>query len=143
MIDYAYHVDSDAVNEVIAINKYFENDDHSEIMYLSYGEPKKRYDRFGRFMDTYIDRRHNFYCVEDKTLTEQVKDGRARISDIKLFGELGMAYSNVNTIDYIIQENQNSLGQRRLMNVEIVPELSGKHFTVYKNLNPSVIQFEN
>ena len=142
VMDFAYHVDSEAVNEVIAINKYFEDDNNSEIMYLSYGEPKRRYDRSGRLMDTYIDRRHNFYCVRDTTLTGQMKDNTAVISEIKLRGEYTGTYSNVKAIDYIIQENQNSMGQRKLMNVEIVPELSGKHFTVYRNMNPSVIQFE-
>ena len=146
VIDYAYHVDSDAVNEVAAINKYFENDAHSEIIYLYYGEPAKLYDKYGRLMDTYIERRHHFYFVEDTALTKNMKDGRTIISDIQLPGRhsrLSINYSNVNAIDYIIQENQNSSGQRRLMNVEIMPELSGKHFTVYKNLNPSVIQFED
>ena len=146
VINYAYHVDTETVNEVISINKYFAGDNTSNILYLNYGKPVDRYDRFNRYMDTYMERRHHFYIVRDTSLSEKLNGNIVNVSNANLKIENGIWIEidvKVSGMDYIILENSDSEGQRKLANVEPVRELCGKHFTVYKNLNPSVIQFEN
>ena len=139
----AYRVDTDAINEVIAISKYFEHDDDSTILYMTYGIPKKRFDRSGRYIDTYIDRRRNLYIVNEADITSDMNGNSINVADVKLKSDIGLGfYGDEEEIDYIILQNYDSRGQRKLLNVEPIPELCGKHYTVYKNLNPSVLQFE-
>ena len=101
-------------------------------MYLVYGEPKKRFDRCSRYMDTYMNRQHNFYIVNDNAFPESIN----RIAGGSLSGDSVGNYSGVRKIDYIILHNLDSKGYRHPLNVEPVKELSGKYYTVYKNLNP-------
>ena len=59
------------------------------------------------------------------------------VDEITLKGELRVATSemyHVQGIDYILLENTNSTGQRKLARVEPVTELCGEHFTVYKSI---------
>ena len=147
VIDYAYHVDAGTVNEVVRINRYFAGDDSSNVLYLNYGRPKDRYDYFNRYVDTYMERRHHFYVVRDEDLTETINGNSINVENITLKTDLRShfltnVYEDIHGIDYIMLENSNSAGQRKLANVERVEELCGEHFTVYRNLDPSVIQFE-
>lgn len=153
LIDYAYHADTETVNEVISINKYFADDSTSNIIYLNYNAPLNRYDRFNRYIDTYMERRHHFYIMAWTSINPVLNGGIVNAANVALKAETGImnaetniydeAEVNINRIDYIILENSDSAGQNKPVNVEPVKELCGKHFTVYKNLNPSVIQFEN
>ena len=147
VINYAYHVDAGTVNEVVRINRYFAGDDRSNVLYLNYGRAKDRYDYFNRYVDTYMERRHHFYVVRDEDLTETINGSSINVENITLKTDLRRSfltnvYEDIHGIDYIMLENSNSAGQRKLANVERVEELCGEHFTVYRNLNPSVIQFE-
>ena len=139
---YSYEVDAEAVNEVVAISKYFGEDKDSDIMYLTHGEPVKRFDRMGRYIDTFVDRQHKLYVVDDEALTKDMKGNSLNVADAMLQGESFGIYRGVQKIDYIIIQNYDSHGMRSLANVEKVDNLSGKHYTVYRNLNPSELHFE-
>ena len=54
----------------------------------------------------------------------------------------GGSYEGVHKIDYILIQNYDSQGMRKLANVEKVDSLSGKYYTLYKNLTPSELHFE-
>ena len=138
---FSYKVNPDAINEVLAIDKYFANDNNSEIMYLVHGNPKKRFDRVSRYIDTYMNRRHKFYIVSDTDISESMS-GTIRVADTPLKADfLGGDYGKVEKIDYIILHNIDGQEQPKLANVELVKELSGKYYTVYRNLEPAVIEF--
>lgn len=128
VIRYAYRVNSDTVSEVVSINNYFKNDKDSNVMYLVYGNAIDNYDRFGRYMDTYMERLQKFYYVNGNGLRED----NIKISDL---------LSGVETVEYIILCNPDSQGRRQLINVEPVKELTGKYYSVYKNLDASVLKF--
>ena len=68
VINYAYHVDSGTVNQVVRINNFLAEHKDARTIYITQDEPIKRYDRFGRYMDTYIEGRKNFYFVRDTSL---------------------------------------------------------------------------
>ena len=139
-VKFTYSVDREAVKEVTAISDYFTSDTEPEVLYLTHGTtPRKRFDRAGRYMDTYMERRHKFYMVNDSVFAET----STKISGAKLIDEaFREIYEGVNKIDYIIIQNDDSKGMRRLANVEKIDSLSGKHYTVYKNLKLEELSFE-
>ena len=140
-VRFSYKVNPEAVGEVLAIDKYFADDSSSEILYLVHGNPKKRFDRVSRYIDTYMNRRHKFYIVSDTDISESMS-GTIRVADTPLKADfLGGYYGKVEKIDYIILHNIDGQEQQKLANVEIVPELSGKYYMVYRNLNAEVIEF--
>lgn len=149
VIRYAYRVDGDAVSEIVKINEHFRNDSASNILYLNYGDPHDRYDYLNRYTDTYMDRRHHFYTVNYDDLAQNMSGNSVNTNGITLKcdfmkGDLDkISYKDIRGIDYILVENTNSQGQKKLLNTEPVKELCGKHFTLYRNLNPSMIQFED
>lgn len=108
VLKFSYSVDSEAVREVTAINEYFKNDAVSDILYLTHGDvPKKRFDRAGRYMDTYFERRHKLYIVNNST----IPDNRTKIVETTLNGEWpGKNHEGVEKIDYIIIQNYDSQG---------------------------------
>lgn len=149
VIRYAYRVDGDAIEEIVRINASFKDDMTSNILYLNYGSPYERYDYLSRYTDTYMDRRHHFYIVNYDDLAAKMEGASVSVDGISLKcdymkGDIEkISYKDIHGIDYILLENTNSAGQKELRNVEPVKELCGKHFILYKNLNPSVIQFQD
>ena len=140
-VRFSYRVNSEAIREVLVIDKYFVGDTQSDIMYLVHGTSKKRFDRGSRYIDTYMTRQHKFYIVCDTDLSESMS-GIIRVTDTPLKADLDLGYyGKAGKIDYIILHNLDGQEQQKLANVELVPELSGKYYTVYKNLNPAVIEF--
>ena len=94
-----------------------------------------------RYMDTYMDTVEHLYYVRDTFLTGRSAGDTIRVSEAELREELsGKSYEGVRSIDYIILENSIDMGEIRLDNVERVDEISGAHYTVYRNLNPSMIE---
>lgn len=138
VINYAYHVDSGTVNQVVRINNFLTEHKDSHAIYITQDEPIKRYDRFGRYMDTYIEGRKNFYFVRDTSLEGSNNISVAGIN-IKADGITGDYH--INGVNYIIVESTTNFGTKQLANVELVPGLEGEHFKVYKNLSPNVIMF--
>lgn len=134
---FTYPVNAEAVKEVIAINEHFKDDSEADILYLTHGVPKKRFDRAGRYMDTYMERRQKFYIVSDS----EFNGGRISENVLREEAFHGI-YEDVQKIDYVIIHNMDSREMRKLANVEKIDSLSGKYYTVYKNLNPSELHFE-
>ena len=138
VINYAYHVDSETVNQVVRINNFLAEQKDARTIYITQGDAIKRYDRFGRYMDTYIDGRRNFYFVRDTSLEASNNISVAGIN-IKADGISGNYH--INGVNYIIIESVTNFGTKQLANVELVPGLEGAHFKVYKNLSPDIIMF--
>lgn len=136
VIIYAYRVDPDTVSEIARINEYFREDMTSNIIYLTYGKSEDLYDRYNRYADTYMDRRHHFYIVNAENLTPSTDGNIIKVSGIKLYGSIQSA-------DYILLEKTDSAGHKGLLNAEPMKELCGKHFMLYRNLKPDIIQFKD
>lgn len=144
VVRYAYRVDGATVAEIVRINEFFRNDTESNILYLVYANYDERYDYYSRYTDTFMDRRKRFYIVNYDELAKHIKGGAVNVENISLVTELKLGtYDNIQGIDYILMENTDSTGHESLSGVEIMKELSGKHFTLYKNLNRDVIQFKS
>ena len=144
VVRYAYRVDGATVAEIVRINEFFRNDTESNILYLVYANYDERYDYYSRYTDTFMDRRKRFYIVNYDELAKHIKGGAVNVENISLVTELKLGtYDNIQGIDYILMENTDSTGHEALSGVEIMKELSGKHFTLYKNLNRDVIQFKS
>ena len=144
IIIYAYKVDPATVREVVSIDKYLADDTESNTIYLTYGKNKERYDRYDRYTGTYINSPRNFYVVRAENLALTSEDSAIKASDIKLtivrqFAEKPQKI--LKSVDYILLENSDSAGHKKLLNVEPVKELSGEHFTLYRNLKPDILQF--
>ena len=157
VIAYAYRVDSGTVGEIVRINAYFKDDPASDILYLNYGRAETRHDRFNRYADTYLDRRHHLHVARACDLPPAGEDGAIRVAGWELNNlagdEAGLSgpvraadlkrSHTVPGIDYILTENSDSAGAgMELANVEPVGELRGAHFTVYKNLDRETIRFQ-
>ena len=135
-----YRADDATLKEVLSINNYFKNHEDANVLYLTEGIVKKDLNG-ARYMDTYMETVEHLYYVRDTFLTERNAGDNIRITNTKFHEELsGRIYEDVNTIDYIILENSIDLGEKQLANVERVDEISGAHYTVYKNLDPAVIR---
>ncbi len=137
-----YRVDDVTLKEVLNINDYFKNCEDVNVLYLTEGIVKKDLNG-ARYMDTYMETVEHLYYVQDTFLTKRSAGDTIRVADTELYEELsGRIYEGVNSIDYIILENSIDLGEKQLVNVERVDEISGTHFTVYKNLDPAVIRLK-
>ena len=138
-IKFSYAAVPEAVNELVAINEYFKNDKDSEVMYLTHGHWKSQLDDKGRYAITYIDRNSKFYIINNAAF----KGDSNKISEVVLRAEEpARIYEGVQKIDYILIHNIDSRGMRKLANVEKIDTLSGKFYTLYKNLTPSELHFE-
>ena len=128
------------IKEVIAMNGYFKNVPYVNILYVTHDD-HLRHDNGARYMDTYMDSVDHLYYVRDTFLTGRNDGENIPVVNAELHESLsGRLYDGVNSIDYIILENYIDLGTKQLANVERVSEISGTHYTVYRNLDPSVIE---
>ena len=125
------------------MNGYFKNTPLAKVVYVNaMSFPYLKHDNGVRYMDTYMDSIVPCY-VNSTFLTNLSAGDTIRVADTELYEELsGRIYEGVNSIDYIILENSIDLGEKQLVNVERVDEISGTHFTVYKNLDPAVIRLK-
>ena len=133
-IKFSYAAPQEAVNELVAINEYLKNDRDAETLYLTHGHWKSHIDVKGKYTLTYIDCTNNFYIVDNAIF----EGDNNKISEVKMPG----IRAGVEKIDYILIHNYDSQGMRKLANVEKVDSLSGKYYTLYKNLTPSELHFE-
>nr|MCR4818507.1 hypothetical protein [Fretibacterium sp.] len=131
--------DSATLKEVTSMNDYFKNMKRElSILYLTEGD---KINKLSHCMDTYMDYTNNLYYVDDIFLTSKHKGEVINIAGTVLREHIwDTPYEGVKAIDYIILENSIDLGDKRLANVERVDEISGVHYTVYKNLDPAVIE---
>ena len=130
------------IKESVKMNNYFKNAAHANILYVTCDD-YQRHDNGARYIDTYVDSAAHLYYVRDTFLTGRNAWDNINIANTALHESLsGGLYEGVNSIDYIILENSIDLGEKQLVNVERVDEISGTHFTVYKNLDPAVIRLK-
>ncbi|MBQ7562269.1 MAG: hypothetical protein IJS99_10660 [Synergistaceae bacterium] len=138
VIDYAYHVDSESVNQIVRINNFLASQPDSKTLYITQGDSSKRYDRFGRYADTYIENRRNFYFVQDTSLPDS---DNINLAGINLKSELANGDYYINGVNYIMLESVTDFGTKKLSNIELVPDMQGEHFVLYKNLSPDILMF--
>lgn len=136
-----YYVDMSAVKEVTIIDKYFDEQADANILYLTNG---KTTNKLSKCMDTYMDNIEHLYYV-DASLISNIEEGRGMsVTDTEFREHIwDNVYSDINSIEYIIIENSTLMGFKKIANVEIIPEISGENYTVYRNLNPTEINVEN
>ena len=136
-----YDANAEAVNEVLIINSYFDEFNwNPKILYLTDG---KTISKLSKYMDTYNDNTTNLYYVDDSLITDFDAKDTLLVSETEFRESVwNNVYSNIDTIDYIILENNIDLGFNQLVNVELVEDISGDYYSVYKNLDSSVIGLE-
>ena len=127
--------------EMVRIAEYFKDKEDANILYLNYGLTYRRYDYRSRYVDTYIDHKR-LYIINNDEIVGKMKGNDLDVSKITLKGENPRGdYENIEGIDYILLERNNSKGQKRLTDVELV--LQGEHFLLYRNINRHVVRFMN
>ena len=131
-----YQIQEDMQQEILKINEYFEeNANEANVLYFTESD---YINKKSKVMDTYFDNMDNLYMVDDTYFSELTS--KNELSDMVLKETIwDKVYEDVNTIDYIIVEDEGMFGMKALDNVVEMEEISGEHFIVYKNLEPTNI----
>lgn len=136
-----YFVDRHIVDEIKTLNTYFMNkDSDASKIYLT-----KNYEitSFSKYFDTYFDDVKNLYMIDSTQIPVTDTENQINVSDLNLYEPIYQSqYGSIEKVEYIIVEKGVSFGLMQLSNAQIVPEISGDYYTVYKNLNPNVISFQ-
>lgn len=129
-----YKVDAEMVKEVENISQYFEKEkDYGTILYLTGGDP---INTLSRVMDTYMDVIDKVLFVDTSSICGMYSETEINVPENDFRENIWEnVYQGINEVNYIIVENPNDT----FLNVQKIPEISGKNFTVYKNLNSSKI----
>lgn len=134
-----YIVDEQQVREMGLINSYFKNTGLQEkrIMFLCKNWGTKN----AKIFDTYFDG-INAFEMSYKALIDTIYERRGesiQISEVDFHEEVwGIPYE-LDEIDYFIASQDSVNLNSVIKNLEMIPQISGKNFVVYKNTNTSKI----
>lgn len=135
----AYYADRQQVSEMDLINSYFRNhglEDKHVMFVCEYWWIKN-----AKIYDTYFDSINAFeisYKALINTIYERAGE-RIPISDIDFHEEVWATPYQIDKIDYFISSSDMLSLDSVMDGLEMVPEISGENFVVYKNLDTSQI----
>ncbi len=134
-----YQADKQQISEMGLINSYFKNHglEDKHIMFVCEGWGIKN----AKIYDTYFDSINSFeisYKALINTIYERAGE-RIPISDIDFHEEVWGTPYQIDEIDYFISSNDMLNLDSVMDGLEMVPEISGENFVVYKNLDTSQI----
>lgn len=137
-LHYFYQADPAAIQEMSRINAYFKDNgfEKRNVMFVcqnSFGKDAGVY-------DTYFDG-VNCYEILYETLMDQTYGQQNRISEMDFRDAmLGRDYK-LDAIDYLITGDQINGLDRMIAGLELIPEISGDFYCVYKNIDPWNLSF--
>ena len=125
------------IEEMQAINTYFKEHrlQDKAVMYiaLSSREPEDK------VYDTYFDGSKNYETTAADFYQSLMGNKEKKISDANLpEGMYGSEYK-METIDYMILCTKEAYLMEFMDDMELIPEISGDHYRVYRNLKPEMI----
>lgn len=127
------------IEEIDEIDTYFQNVDTSKnILYVT---EDPGWSKSSKYIDTYMDCENRLYIVDFSSIVDLEMDVKNDVSQLHLVEALlHDPYEAVDHFDYIIIENFWGFGVREFKNTELISEISGENFTIYKNNAPEYLQ---
>ncbi|MCR4611516.1 MAG: hypothetical protein K5644_06430 [Lachnospiraceae bacterium] len=136
LVDYMYR-DEALVQSAMAINDYMADVDGGILYIADYGGYESRC----KCIDTFLDKNSNTYYTTYH-MTDNMSEGTYDVHDLSIpmqFDLWEMRYNNINTIDYVIKNNNGECLGLDIDNLTRIAELSNEYYTVYKNNEPSTL----
>ncbi len=120
-----YTADNKIIQEIEKIDAFFTQKSNSpHILYISAGELANE----NAYFDTYFDSLHNAYIVRDSDVLALAE--HTILSDTKLTEPESGKFYNISNVEYIIIPSTLSI---ECKNSTLLKDLSGPHYSVYKN----------
>ena len=129
------------INEVIRINDYIEEQGKEGTwVYLTDEETVNEY---SGCLDTYLDRRDELYFADMAAVSDLDGEDAIPVRDIEWKEWLyKTSYPKVERVDYFIVDKRFPHDEYDLKNTEMVDNLCGDYYAVYRNLAPEWIGLE-
>ncbi len=136
---YASMPGKSVINDAIKINEYLSA--QSEAPSVLFVSPKDKPEQPLCIFETYVDCDRNIY-FSSPSIMEQEKDYSVKVSEVEITFPGGGDCHPANEFEYIVIPAY-SLSRYSVFftNVEIIPEISGENYNVYKNLDTHTLNF--
>ena len=137
IVQKAYQRDSAMIEEMRHINTYFE-ENHLEdcsVLYLALSAKELE----DKVYDTYFDGKNNYETTVFSFYQSLSGDMEKKIPDACLPEAVYWSEYKMDTIDYLMVCTKATYVMEFVDGVEPVPELSGEHYRVYRNVDPETI----
>jgi len=137
--DYMYR-DEGLVGNALSINDYMK-DVSGGILYVA---DYSAYEPRCKCIDTFVDKNKNLYYTTYH-FTDDMTEGATPVEKISIpmqFNLWDMSYDDIDSIEYIIVNNNNEEINLKIGNVDKIDELSSEYYTVYKNRDAKTLTLE-
>ncbi len=138
---HGYDANRSAINEMCTISTYFREHglDECNVLFVcenGYGKDAKIY-------DTYFEGTNNFETRYDMLFREMDLSGQkdSKISEMNFTDCIWEGEYHIDMADYLIFNAPEQDIDRVIGGCEILPEISGEHYTVYRNTDPERIRY--
>ncbi len=137
--DYMYR-EENLVDNALSINDYM-RDVSGGILYVA---DYSAYESRCKCIDTFVDKNKNLYYTTYH-FTDDMKEGVTPVEQISIpmqFNLWNMSYDDIDSIEYIIVNNNNEEINLKIGNVDRIEELCSDYYTVYKNRDAKSLTLE-
>ncbi len=134
-----YRIDATIADGVERMDDYFQSvgDDESKL-YITLGSGNSE---LAQCFDTYFDDTDQLMVVNSDMLGSMGIGTSYDVAGLSFVEPLfHVLYESPETLDYIILDRDVSLGEKGFVGMDVVPEASSDHYTVYKNNHPETVE---